>query len=211
MSTEAEQSNLTGQMVIPGFESILGFEIIVLPAQQEQFCQRYVLQGGINAKKAYKLAYPDVSDKAAESGASRLLRNDKVRARILQLAAEARRRVAATVINYHLDVMEVDRRTYLDANGNVKPFDQLDERAAAILEFEQVSTKNGVRTLVKVPTRHQSSVELAKIGGMQKECVELNANLNHSGAVGVTDDAAKLDSLRGRFKAVTHGAAGTPS
>ena len=53
------QSNLPGQMVIPGFESILGVETIVLKEQQELFCQKYVLQGGVSAKRAYMAAYPD--------------------------------------------------------------------------------------------------------------------------------------------------------
>lgn len=168
------QSTLPGQMVIPGFESVLGVETIVLKVQQERFCQLLVLQGGLNQKKAYMRAYPEATEKAAEANASRLLRNDKVRGRIVQIQAEMRRRVAAAVVNYHLDVMEINRRdAFLDEYGKCKALDQIDERATAILEFEQVSAKDGVRTLLKVPSRHQSAVELAKIAGMHKDKVEL--------------------------------------
>jgi len=168
------QSNLPGQMVIPGFESILGVETIVLKEQQELFCQKYVLQGGVSAKRAYMAAYPDATEKAAEANASRLLRKDKVRERIQQIRMEQRRRVAAAVVNYHLGVVETDRRIFLDDHGRVKPLEDLSAAAVAILEFEQVSAKDGVRTLLKVPSRHQSAVELAKIAGMIREKKELS-------------------------------------
>ena len=46
--------------------------------KQRKFCDEYLID--LNATRAYKLAYPNVkSESAATSGASRLLRNVKVK------------------------------------------------------------------------------------------------------------------------------------
>jgi len=151
----------------------MGYEAITLKAQMERFCQKFVLQGCCNAKQAYMSAYPDVKPVSAEVNASRLLRNAKVRIRIPQIQAEWRRRLESKVLSYHDNVLSINRRDLLDDVGRCKPLDQWREDELSILEFEQVSSKYGVRTLLKIPTRHQSAVELARIAGMHTDKVEL--------------------------------------
>lgn len=57
-----------------------------LTANQKMFCYEYVLDH--NGKRAYMAAYPNSSEKAAEAGASRLLRVAKVSAFIAQLESK---------------------------------------------------------------------------------------------------------------------------
>jgi hypothetical protein len=168
MSETANQ--LPGQQ--PLFED-MGYEAITLKPQVERFCQKFVLQGCCNAKRAYMAVYPSTTERSAETSSSRLLINDEVKQRVKQIQAEWRRRLEAKVLSYHDNVLSVNRRGLLDENGICKPLDQWGEDEISILEFEQVSAKNGVRTLLKIPTRHQSAVELARISGMHKDKVEM--------------------------------------
>ena len=70
--------------------------------------------------------------------------------------------------------MTVDRRNLLSADKkSMKPLDEWSDEEASILEIEQVSAKNGILTLLKIPTRHQSAVEMARIAGMHKDKVEM--------------------------------------
>lgn len=150
----------------------MGYETIVLKPQQERFCQEFVLRGCCNATQAYLVAYPQVSEISARKAASRLLTNVDVRQRVREIQAEWKRRLEARVLGYHESVMSIDRRKLL-SDGRCKPLEEWTEEEASILEFEQVSSKDGVRTLLKIPTRHQSAVELAKIGGMHKDNLAL--------------------------------------
>jgi hypothetical protein len=95
-------------------------------------------------------------------------------------------------MGYHRTVMTTDRIDLLNKVRTAQSYDDLDDEARAILEFEQVSSKDGVRTLLKVPTRHQSAVELARITGMHKDKMELTGKdggpLEHEHRYELTDD-----------------------
>lgn len=77
--------------------------------------------------------------------------------------------------------MTVDRQQYM----NMASMADLDDDAAAILEFKQVATRNGIQTLLDIPTRQQSAVELAKITGMHTDRLELTGK--DGGAVEVSE------------------------
>lgn len=62
---------------------------MALSVKQEMFCLEYAKSG--NARQAYKSAgYKCKSDEAMDANASRLLRNDKVKARLAELAEEVK-------------------------------------------------------------------------------------------------------------------------
>jgi hypothetical protein len=171
MSDETIKS-VSGQVTLPGMEGEMGYEAIILKPWEERFCLEYV-QKASNGKQAYLAVKPKVTEKTAEVESSKLLRNPKIAARVKEIQEDFYRRLAGKVANYHDSVLSVDRRVFLDDDGRCKRLDELPEEAVAILEFEQVSSKDGVRTLLKVPTRHQSAVEAAKIAGMTKDKLEL--------------------------------------
>lgn len=63
--------------------------MVVLPIKQEKFCLEYAKSG--NQRQAYlKAGYNCSSDEAADANASRLLRKDKVKARLAELAEEVK-------------------------------------------------------------------------------------------------------------------------
>lgn len=63
--------------------------MVVLPIKQERFCLEYAKSG--NQRQAYlKAGYNCSSDEAADANASRLLRKDKVKARLAELAEEVK-------------------------------------------------------------------------------------------------------------------------
>ena len=172
----SEMSN--GHSQVPGQQALfedIGYEAILnLKPQQERFCEEYVLKGCCNAAQAYMTAYPKAKLSTARVNASKLLTFTNIRTRITQLQAASRRRLSALVHDYHEAVITIDRRNLLSADRKtVKPLEEWTEKEASILEFEQVSAKDGVRTLLKIPTRHQSAVEIARICGLHKDKVEM--------------------------------------
>ena len=57
-----------------------------LNVKQEKFCLEYSCSG--NATQAYKIAYGVQDDNTAAANANRLLRNDKIQARLKELSQE---------------------------------------------------------------------------------------------------------------------------
>lgn len=172
------------QISLPGMEA----PVVVLPKLKplhEQFCRQYVLKNN-DGKAAYLAVYPHVSPESAKVLACKLLKKDAIAGYIAAFRVELREQLAAGVINYHRQVLTTDRRLFLDQFGHCKPLEDLSEDAAAILEFEQVSAKDGVRTLLKVPQRHQSAVELAKILGLQKAQVDIPGGTAGNVVVSIT-------------------------
>ena len=63
--------------------------LVELPIKQERFCLEYAKSG--NQRQAYlKAGYKCRNDETADANASRLLRNDKVKARLAELAEEVK-------------------------------------------------------------------------------------------------------------------------
>lgn len=159
--------------MLPGMAGDLGYDSasVALKPWEERFCWKYVEMGV--GKHAYLAVKPKVKERTAEVEASELLRKPDVKARIAEIQEEIGREARALVMGYHRTVLTTDRIALLSKVRSVESLDDLDAEARAILEFEQVSSKDGVRTLLKVPTRHQSAQELARIMGMHKDKVEL--------------------------------------
>lgn len=191
----------------------MGYEAISLRPVQEKFCWEYVLRGD-NASRAYRVVKPSVKDSTARVEASKLLTNPDVITRIAQIRAELRRRYQVTaedLMEYHGKVLKVDRTEYLDQEtGKPKKIENIDTEALSILEFDaEKDAKGNIHVLFKVPQRHQSAVEMARIMGLHKDRMELTGKDGGpvEQMISVTDDAEKLDKLRGKFKG--YGAART--
>lgn len=65
----------------------------MLNEKQELFCLEYAKTA--NAAQSYKRAYGDMKESSLYSNANRLLKNDKVQARLKELTAETRRKSIA--------------------------------------------------------------------------------------------------------------------
>jgi phage terminase small subunit len=127
--------------------------------------------------RAYKVIKPGVKDSTARVEASKLLTNPDVQRRIVQIRAELKRRYRVTaedLMQYHGKVLKIDRGEYLDDDGRPRKLGDIDPEAASILEFDcEKDSKGNIRVLFKVPQRHQSAVELARMMGMHKDKMEL--------------------------------------
>lgn len=80
--------------------------------------------------------------------------------------------------SYHSRVMIVDRDEYLDTAGKPIPVYDLPALPRSIVDIDTSFSKQGtIRFSPKVPERHKSAVELARIFGMHKDKVELSGKL----------------------------------
>lgn len=175
-ATDLHTGSAPGQVALPGMADVLGYESIVLRPDQERVCWEYVLRN--NGTKAYKAVHPEVSDETAAVKFSQMVRKGKIAKRIEQLRGELRRRyeiTAADLMEYHGKVLKIDRREYLDVDGKPQSIEAISSEAASILEFdvERDSKSTVTHVMFKVPQRHQSAVELAKILGLHKDKMEL--------------------------------------
>lgn len=69
---------------------------VALSVKQEKFCLEYAKLG--NARQAYiNAGYKNKNDNTTDANASRLLRNDKVKARLAELAEEAKTNAIADI------------------------------------------------------------------------------------------------------------------
>ena len=82
---------------------------MALSVKQEKFCLEYAKSG--NQRQAYLLAgYECKSDEAADANASRLLRNDKVKARLAELAEEAKNASIADIVEMQQTLTAIIRK-----------------------------------------------------------------------------------------------------
>ena len=183
----------------------MGYETIVLKPFAEKFCWEYLLRR-LNGKRAYMALKPRVTERTAEVESSKLLRKPEIINRISQIRREKIEKkmeeAVLEVLDQHLLVLRTDRTELLRLVKNCQSTDdltKLDDDYRAVLEFEQVSAKDGVRTLIKVPKRHESLVELAKITGMHKNQVELTgkdgAPLGNDGGISDIERASRLVAI----------------
>lgn len=116
-----------------------------LPARHQRFCMEFLVDE--NATQAYLRVYPNSSYDAAAVSAHDLLRNPKILRRIEELRAERNRRLGIT-IDRVLSVLArqafYDPRSLFDADGRLKPLDELDpDDAFAIAGFSTKATVTG--------------------------------------------------------------------
>ena len=82
---------------------------LALSVKQEKFCLEYAKTG--NQRQAYLLAgYNCKSDEAADANASRLLRNDKVKERLAELAEEAKNASIADIVEMQQTLTAIIRK-----------------------------------------------------------------------------------------------------
>lgn len=212
--TSEVDSEVPGQIALLPEE--MGYEVILLDNPvHEKFCWEYVLRA-TSGKQAYKTVKPDVMDSTARVEASKLLTNPDIIQRIQQIRAELLRKYTVTaddLMMYHGKVLKIDRNEFIDADGGkrtYKPIENIEAEAASILELEDIVLDKEGNSFVRysVPKRFQSAIEMAKILGLNKERKEISGlngeplEVNHSGAVGVSDDAEKLATMREKFRSV---------
>lgn len=197
-------TGVSGQGVCPGLQREMGCDAVStkLSAKHDKFCWEYIATCG-NGTKAYMRVYPGTSEAAARAHAARLVAKGSIKARIEELLQENRSRHALLqdkVIEYHRSVLMLDRFELLDpTTGGVKRLEALPPEAREVLEIEQVSSKDGIRTLLKIPTRHSSAQELARVLGMNKESMELSGPDGGPVKVSAAGDAEALEALRQAF------------
>lgn len=192
MADVDKQTSVPGQTVLPGMAGELGYDSAsaALKPWEERFCWKYVELGV--AVQAYLAVKPKSTYGTARAESSKLLAKPSISARISEIQEEIGREARALVMGYHKAVMTTDRIGLLQKVDAAASYEDLDAAARAILEFEQVSSKDGVRTLLKVPTRHQSAQELARIMGMHKDKMEVTGKdggpMEHSHKYELTDE-----------------------
>ena len=82
---------------------------MALSVRQEKFCLEYAKTG--NQRQAYLLAgYNVKSDETADANASRLLRNAKVKARLAELAEEAKNASIADIVEMQQTLTSIIRK-----------------------------------------------------------------------------------------------------
>ncbi|MBK5276285.1 MAG: terminase small subunit [Desulfuromonadales bacterium] len=166
-----------GQATLPALVEDLGYESIThLKPKQERFCWEYVLRNG-NASASYLEAFTGSKPVSAKAHAWRLLKDERVQQRIEEIKAELQRRYAVnagSLILYLSQVLNLDRRAFLDEKGDPKAANLLDTEAANILDLDFAVDRFGKqRAVYRIPTRMQASIELARMMGLHKDKVEL--------------------------------------
>lgn len=82
---------------------------LALSVKQERFCLEYAKTG--NQRQAYLMAgYNVKSDEAADANASRLLRNANVKARLAELAEEAKNASIADIVEMQQTLTKIIRK-----------------------------------------------------------------------------------------------------
>lgn len=212
-----------GQQVLVGLEDSMGYDICLLKdPRHEVFCRELAVHR--NGTKAYMKAFPTSSYNAARTNASKLLADANIGRRVEEIQLERLDRLEVThekIIQELAKMAFVDRRDFYNSDGSVKSIPQMDPDVAAAVESVKVkvvttTSEDNVTTTVQVTEiKAESKREALKLlmsqRGMLKESVlhEGKVDVNHSGAVGVTDDATKLDALREKFRSFANGASRT--
>ena len=195
------ENSVPGQTVLPGMAEELGYEVIVLKPWLERFCWEFVLRKD-NPASAYLAAInPEMRRDQARKNAHKLLQKEDVRRRIEQIREEMRRRYTVTVddvLQYHGKVLAISRDEFYSAekDGRLRPrkLDEISPEALSILDLDcEKDAKGRIHVLFKVPQRHQSAVEMARIMGLHKDGV----NAAKEGAAGLAD---LLNEISGRHE-----------
>jgi phage terminase small subunit len=142
------------------------------------FCEFYVTDKNLNAKSAYRKAYPHCSDKTAETNGPRLLRNAQVKQHLKKLRADAMKRMKIKQDDILQELKTLgfsDISEFLEYNNNgVTLFDskKVDTRAVqSVRQFTKTrvtSLKDGGKVVTTNTTvelkMHQKLQALFKLG-----------------------------------------------
>ena len=127
--------------------------------REERFCQEIVL--GKTHYEAYLNAGYKANNKVTASNlASRLLKNDRIQARLAVLRAEAAERYKVTPDNIFMrtgSILNADMRNYMTWGPNgvtLKPSSELTpEQSAAVEEVTETVTKDGGTVKIKLHSK----------------------------------------------------------
>lgn len=198
MGEITRENNVPGQAVLPGMAVEMGYEAILLKPSLERFCWEFVLRKD-NPASAYQTAInSETTREQARKNAHKLLQKEDVRRRIAQIRQEMKRRYTMTVddlLQYHGKVMTISRDEFYARTKNGTPIprslDDISPEALSILELEsEKDSKGNIQVLFKLPTRHQSAVEMARILGLHKDGV----NAAKEGVAGLAELLNEISS-----------------
>ena len=144
---------------------------MALSVKHEKFCVEYAKSG--NARQAYLAAgYQPKSDEAADANASRLLRNDRVKARLAELAEETKRASIADIVEMQQKLTAIIRQ-------------ELEEEVIVIESAGDFMTL--ARKMTKKPAIKDVVSAVNTLGKMQGAFID-NVNLNGNVGVVIVDD-----------------------
>lgn len=122
---------MSGALVFIDFFKRKGV-VALLNVKQEAFCLHYAKTG--NATESYKVAgYEATTERAIYANANRLLKNDKVKERLKQLADELASEKIATIKEIQEFLTSVVRgnqpeeKNYVDALGELNQYSQVNQ------------------------------------------------------------------------------------
>lgn len=141
-----------------------------LSVNQEKFCLKYAECG--NGREAYKYAYPKVkSDSVADTNASRMLSNAKVKARLQELAKQIEDDSIADIKEMQKKLTQIIRS----------------EQTEQILTFEgelvdkKPSIKDIISAIEKLGKMQGAFINKVQVSGMEQEQSKLDAILAQIG------------------------------
>ena len=122
----------------------------MLTENQEQFVQNIIK--GMNQADAYRSAYPKqrMSDKTIWEAASRLMKNDKVVARIKELRDMAATPNIITAQKRKEWLTEVINDPDIDINAKLKASDQLNRMEGEYIQKVEAEVKNAVNITIEL-------------------------------------------------------------
>ena len=176
-------------------------------ARHERFAQE--LAKGKTADEAYKVA----GYKPQASNASRLMRNDKIRARVDEILGKAAQKVGVTVERVVAELAKIgfaNMRDYMRPDAGGDPYLDFSaltrDQAAALSEVSVEDFKDGRgdeardvrRVKFKLHDKRAALVDLGKHLGMFTDKVEHSGSIDLTGAkAGLESKLSKLGPMRG--------------
>lgn len=157
-----------------------------LTPQQTLFIAELIKQGFQRAGPAYMIAYPKSKKSAADSNASRLMKNDKVRAHVEKhlndILAEKKAFLEHEIFNFWYVRMSYDPTEIIGLDGRVKLTEEELRRRGLHVCIESIKRKlnsQGDEYLeIELADRNAAAVRLDGYIHMTKPLPTLNLNLN---------------------------------
>lgn len=133
---------------------------LALSVKQEKFCLEYAKSG--NQRQAYLLAgYNVKSEETADANASRLLRNAKVKARLAELAEEAKNASIADIVEMQQTLTSIIRKQMTEEVIVVESVgDYMTEARKMDKEPSIKDIINAINTLGKIQGAFSSKLEI---------------------------------------------------
>lgn len=170
-TVDFEKTEVSGQVVLPGFEDILECEARALKKpEHELFCAKYV-EFGFDSAKAYQVAInPAVTDRlSAQKNAHKLLKTGEIKRRITEISAVYRNRSINEVLAFNKRALNFAPADLYDDKGCMKPLKDLPPGTGV----EAKIVDGCLRYLPVFPSPEKARDSMAKIMGIEKHLMEL--------------------------------------